>query len=148
MCPTSQVAVSKTSFSFFSKSQLHLHYYIPFLKEWITIFLKIIFSQQVVPQQVFPSRYFVLDTLSPFTSHPHLLFILTHLPMAPSQNSGFGGFLFFYFHSLDCSRLSQIKLRGVDHDDLGVPYRIDEDLQFISQYNINRFSGKTLELKF
>lgn len=68
--------------------------------------------------------------------------------MAPSQNSGFGGFLFFYFHSLDCSRLSQIKLRGVDHDDLGVPYRIDEDLQFISQYNINRFSGKTLELKF
>lgn len=48
--------------------------------------------------------------------------------MTPSQHSGFGGFLFFSFHSLDCSRLSQIKLRGgVDRDDLGVPYRIDED---------------------
>lgn len=111
-------------------------------------FLKIIFSQQVVPQQVFPSRYFVLDTLSPFTSHPHFLFILTHLPMAPSQHSGFGGFPFFSFRSLDCSRLSQIKQR--EWAMMTWEFRTGQMkiLQFISQYNTNRFSGKALELKF
>lgn len=96
MCPTSQVAISKTSFSFFPiPTSPPLPHSFP--KGMDNNFFLIIFSQQAVPQQIFLCRCFVLDTLSPFTSHLHLLFILTHLPMAPSQNSGFVGFLFFLF---------------------------------------------------